>query len=163
MDAKAQTTELQACQSRPNLGHRHQNAGWRFDIPAGTKCLASDLKKKKDKKKKKGKVNIPLLFLNAHYLMSTGNADLILLWQKGRAKDSLKCLSRFFPFPLTRTLPLCVCVCVCARTNAHHSLSPLIIITTVGKIITVGHSWTSRLKEHCNCGFVFTKERLMMN
>jgi len=119
--------------------------------------------KKKEKKKKKGKVNIPLLFLNAHYLMSTGNADLILLWQKGRAKDSLKCLSRFFPFPLTRTLPLCVCVCVCARTNAHHSLSPLIIITTVGKIITVGHSWTSRLKEHCNCGFVFTKERLMMN
>lgn len=78
MDAKAQTTELQACQSRPNLGHRHQNAGWRFDIPAGTKCLASDLKKK-EKKKKKGKVNIPLLFLNAHYLMSTGNADLILL------------------------------------------------------------------------------------
>lgn len=75
---------------------------------------------KKRKEKKKGKVNIPLLFLNAHYLMSTGNADLILLWQKGRAKDSLKCLSRFFPFPLTRTLPLCVCVCV-----RSHKCSPL--------------------------------------
>lgn len=77
-------------------------------------------KKRKKKEKKKGKVNIPLLFLNAHYLMSTGNADLILLWQKGRAKDSLKCLSRFFPFPLTRTLPLRVCVCVCS-----HKRSPL--------------------------------------
>lgn len=60
MDAKAQTTELQACQSRPNLGHRHQNAGWRFDIPAGTKCLASDLKKKKRKKERKSQYPPPV-------------------------------------------------------------------------------------------------------
>lgn len=76
-----------------------------------------------EKRKKKGKVNIHLLFLNACYLMSTGNADLILLWQKVRAKDSLKCLLLFSisSYSLTHSHS-CVCLCTCTKT---HTRPPL--------------------------------------
>lgn len=55
---------------KTNLRQKHQNAGWSFDIPAGSVCLASEFLKSID----------PLLLVNIFYLMSSGkNVDLIEL------------------------------------------------------------------------------------